>query len=112
MSSENEKKFDDNMRGALFAIPEEVRLKRGGKKAPAYEGRLMIDGKEYRLTGWKRYAQSTGKPYLTLTVLTAEEHERKLAAWKAANPLPPSAPAPAAADPWSDVAVDDEDMPF
>lgn len=39
-----EKKFDDDMRGALFAIPEEVRLKRGGKKAPAYEGRLMIGG--------------------------------------------------------------------
>lgn len=112
--SEEKKKFDDDMRGALFAIPPEVREKRGGNKAPAYEGRVMIGGKEYRLTGWKRFSQSTGKPYLTLTVITAEEHEQRLAAWKAANPAPaPAAQAPAAsADPWSDVAVDDEDMPF
>ena len=54
--------FDDTNRGVLFQETEKK-----SEKAPDYTGKLNVEGKEYRLAGWKRQSKN-GKPFLSLSI--------------------------------------------
>ena len=82
--------FNDELRGALFQND-----KGDNPARPDYRGRCVVNGQAYRISGWKRKAQSTGKPYLSLA-FTAD------AAAAAAATAPATAPA----------APPDDDLPF
>ena len=56
------KKFDETNRGVLFTND-----KKEHEKQPDFTGNININGKKYRLAGWKRES-TTGKEYTTLSI--------------------------------------------
>ena len=42
------------------------------EKHPSYKGSLVIDGKKFWLSGWKRHGDD-GRPWLSLTIEQADE---------------------------------------
>ena len=54
--------FDNTNRGVLFQEQDKKT-----DKSPDYIGSLDVNGKEYRLAGWKRLSKS-GKPFLSLSI--------------------------------------------
>jgi uncharacterized protein (DUF736 family) len=66
--------YDDELSGVLF--PND---KRGNDKAPDVTGKATIEGVEYRVAGWKRVSNNTGKRFFSLKFENAEERERALA---------------------------------
>lgn len=54
--------FDDTNKGVLFQEQEKK-----SEKAPDYTGKLNVEGKEFRIAGWKRLSKN-GKPFLSLSV--------------------------------------------
>lgn len=72
MTTENQsqqQQFNNEMRGALF-----VNDKGGNNKRPDYRGRCTINGKDYRISGWKRRAVQSGQWFLSLS-FTAETQQ-------------------------------------
>ena len=60
--------FDNTNRGVLF--PESAKE---SDRHPDYTGSINVDGKDYRLAGWKKTGKS-GVPFLSLSV---SEHKPK-----------------------------------
>lgn len=54
--------YDNTNRGSFF-INEDKKT----DKAPDYSGTLNVEGKEYRLAGWKRESKN-GKKFLSLQI--------------------------------------------
>jgi uncharacterized protein (DUF736 family) len=69
--------YDDTNRGALF-INEK---KEEGSKQPDYTGTINVDGRDLRLSGWKRESKQ-GKKYLSLSVSEPQEKSDKPAVKK------------------------------
>lgn len=66
------KKYDNNLRGALFANGH----KRPGTKQPDIYGTVEIDGQEYKIAGWNnRSAKGVEYCSLKLTPKDAENYE-------------------------------------
>ena len=55
--------YDDELRGVLF--PE---LEKKSERGPDFTGKATIAGIEYRIAAWKRKANKTGKPFLSLSL--------------------------------------------
>lgn len=66
--------FDNTNRGVLFRNE-----KRTNEKAPEYEGKIDINGKEYRLAAWIKESKA-GKKFFSLSVtspaLTPKKEEK------------------------------------
>lgn len=62
--------YDNEKTGVLF--PND---KRGNEKAPDVTGTAEIEGVEYRVAGWKRISNNTGKKFFSLKFETQEEVE-------------------------------------
>lgn len=60
--------YDNEMRGALFP-----NNKGDNPNRPDSRGRCTINGVNYRISGWKRTAQATGKPFISLAFTVDEE---------------------------------------
>lgn len=54
--------YDDTNRGVLFQEQEKK-----SEKAPDYTGKLNVEGKEYRIAGWKKLSKNN-KPFLSLSI--------------------------------------------
>ena len=54
--------FDNTNRGVLFRNE-----KRTSEKAPEYEGKIDINGKEYRLAAWIKESKA-GKKFFSLSI--------------------------------------------
>jgi uncharacterized protein (DUF736 family) len=61
--------FNNDNQGALF-----VNDKGDNPKRPDSRGRCVIDGKAYRISGWKRKAKS-GSNYVSLAFTRSEEDD-------------------------------------
>jgi len=79
--------FDDTNRGALFLNDK----KEEGSKHPDYTGTLNVEGKEYRLAGWKRQSKN-GKTFLSVSISEPREGQ--------GNGEPRKSPAKASNDGW------------
>lgn len=55
--------YDDTNRGVLF--PND---RKQHDKQPDYTGKINIDGKDYRLAGWKKTSRDGSKRFLSLAV--------------------------------------------
>ena len=55
--------YDNTNKGVLFKNTE----KSEGDKKPDYTGKLDVNGKEYRLAGWKRQSKS-GTTFLSILI--------------------------------------------
>lgn len=55
-------KYDDTNRGTLFKNE-----KKNSEKSPDYEGRINVNGKDYRLSAWIKESKA-GKKYMSLSV--------------------------------------------
>jgi len=64
--------YDDTNRGALFVNEN----KEEGSKQPDYSGTLNVEGKEYRLAGWKRESKG-GKKFLSVSISEPRENQKK-----------------------------------
>ncbi len=56
-------KYDETNCGLLFKKEE-----RASEKSPEYEGRLNVNGKEYRIVAWVKTSAKTGKKFFSLSV--------------------------------------------
>lgn len=74
--------YDDELSGVLFAND-----KRGNDKAPDVTGKATIEGKEYRVAGWRRVSNNTGKQFFSLKFEDAEERAKALAEVEEGDPL-------------------------
>lgn len=54
--------FDETNRGVLF-----LETDKESEKHPDYTGKVNVEGKEYRLAGWKRQSKN-GKGFLSLSI--------------------------------------------
>jgi uncharacterized protein (DUF736 family) len=88
--TDTQQTFNDELRGALFQND-----KGDNPARPDYRGRCVVEGKAFRISGWKRKAQATGKVYLSL-----------------AFTLDPTAEAQTAAPAATPAAPPDDDLPF
>jgi len=57
--------YDNTNSGALFSSVKK------SEKSPDFTGKINVEGKEYRLAGWRKTSQA-GKKYLSLKVSTDE----------------------------------------
>jgi hypothetical protein len=64
--------YDDTNRFVLFAETEKK-----NPKGPDYTGELDIDGKKYRIAGWKKTAKSSGKTFLAGDVEAMDDRRQK-----------------------------------
>ena len=55
-------KYDDTNRGFLFKKED-----RTNEKSPQYEGKINVDGKDYRIVAWIKESKA-GKKYFSLSV--------------------------------------------
>jgi uncharacterized protein (DUF736 family) len=55
--------YDDELRGVLF--PEKDKK---SDRAPDFTGKVQVEGKDYRIAGWKRKAKSSGNPFISLSL--------------------------------------------
>lgn len=56
-------KYDDTNRGVLFKKEDRI-----SDKSPEYEGRLNVNGKEYRLAAWVKESTRNGKKFFSISV--------------------------------------------
>lgn len=56
-------KYDDTNRGVLFKKEERL-----SPKSPEYEGRLNVDGKDYRLSAWVKESTRNGKKFFSISI--------------------------------------------
>lgn len=61
--------YDDRNRGVLF-----LETNKESDKHPDYTGKINVEGKEFRLAGWKRQSKN-GKGYLSLSVSELKPRE-------------------------------------
>lgn len=61
-----EKKFNDNNRGALFKNDRKEK-----EMHPDYKGSMTVEGKEYWASGWVKVASNGGK-YLSISLTEKE----------------------------------------
>lgn len=52
--------YDDELSGVLFPNTKKT------DKSPDVTGKCQIDGVEYRIAGWKRMSNGTGKKFFSL----------------------------------------------
>lgn len=66
----NQKQFDDNMRGVLYKNKQKTEAKHPGAR-----GRAMVNGTWYWLSSWTQHSKLSGEKYqsLAFTQMTAEE---------------------------------------
>lgn len=62
--------YDNTNRGVLFQEQDKKT-----DKSPDYTGKLDVNGKEYRLAGWKQLGKS-GKPFLSLIISEPQKKEQ------------------------------------
>lgn len=62
--------YDDELRGVLFPNTDKK-----SDRHPDFSGRVQVNGDDYRMAGWKRTANSTGKPFISLTLTKDEPRE-------------------------------------
>ena len=58
-------KYDNTNRGSFFKND-----KQGNENRPDFTGKLNVEGKEYRLSGWKKVS-AKGVSYLSLSISDA-----------------------------------------
>ena len=63
--------YDDTNRGILFQEQDKKT-----DKSPDYTGKLNVEGKEYRLAGWKRQSKN-GKPFLSLSISEPDAYKQE-----------------------------------
>ena len=72
--------YDDNNRGAIWGNDKKVK-----DTQPDFTGSILVDGKDYFVSGWKRKAGSSPQsPALSLAV-TLKDQQPKQAAPKQAS---------------------------
>lgn len=65
--------YDDELTGVLFPN------KSDNPKAPAFTGKCQINDEEYRIAGWKRVSNGTGKAFISLKFESEAERASRLA---------------------------------
>lgn len=78
--------FDDTNRGVLFheSAPQ-------SERHPDYSGKINVDGKEYRLAGWKKTGKS-GVPFLSLSISEPQPKQSGYESFKNSRPQPKDVP--------------------
>lgn len=61
--------YDNTNKGVLFQNDKD-----GNDQRPDYTGKLNVEGKEYRIAGWKRVGKS-GKPFLSIAISEPQEQQ-------------------------------------
>lgn len=74
--------YDNTNSGVLFheSAPE-------SEKHPNYTGNINVEGKEYRLAGWKRTGKS-GVPFLSLKISEPRQKQSGYESFKQSKPQP------------------------
>jgi len=87
--------YDNNNRGAIWGNDKKVK-----DTQPDFTGSILVDGKDYFVSGWKRKAgASPQSPALSLAVTLKEQQPQRSA--------PRSTPSPT-----NNAIDDDDDIPF
>lgn len=73
--------YDDELTGVLFPNKSE------NPKAPAFTGKCQIDDVEYRIAGWKRVSNNSGKAFISLKFESEADREARLAVAEDADAL-------------------------
>lgn len=55
--------YDNTNSGLLF--PNDRKEK---ENQPDFTGKLDVNGKEYRLSGWKKKGKQSGKPFISVSI--------------------------------------------
>jgi uncharacterized protein (DUF736 family) len=61
--------FDNTNRGSLF-----IQENKQTEKSPDFSGNLNVEGKEYRLSAWKKTSK-TGKKFLSVSISEPQNKE-------------------------------------
>jgi len=64
--------YDDELSGVLFPN------KSDNERAPAFTGKCQIEGEEYRIAGWKRVSNNTGKAFISLKFESQADRDARL----------------------------------
>lgn len=57
--------YDNELRGALFQNDKGTGA--GSERRPDYRGTVQVEGKTYKIAGWKRMTRAGNKPFLSLS---------------------------------------------
>jgi hypothetical protein len=102
--------YDNTNSGVLFheSAPE-------SEKHPDYTGNINVDGKDYRLAGWKRTGKS-GVPFLSLKISEHRAKQSGYDSFKNSRPQPTktsnSPSVDVALEYISDAPIDLSEIPF
>ena len=61
--------YDDTNRGALFIADNKQ-----SEKSPDFSGSLNVEGKEYRISGWKKISRA-GKKFISVAISEPQSRE-------------------------------------